>query len=79
MLKTQFLNIENVKIVKMGVTSFLIKIFDFIYKILTKPLIVLVFQIYYKFQKRYKIRKVRNPVFFKSARELVDDMKTRKV
>jgi hypothetical protein len=60
----------------------IIKILDFIYKTLFKPLLIILFTIYYKFSQKchkHKISRVRNPIYFKSARELVKDIKNRKV
>ena len=56
-----------------------IKILDFIYKTFFKPFLIILFQIYYKFKKCQKISRVRNPIFFKSAKELVKDVKSRRV
>ena len=63
----------------MSILLQIIKILDFIYKFLLKPVIAFTFQIYYKFQKRQTLPRIRNKLFFKSARELVEEIKSRKV
>lgn len=57
----------------------IVAIIDYIYKEIIKRLIIVSFKVYNAFKIKHRVPRVSNPLFYKSATELAQEIKSRKV